>query len=205
MKVSVVIPLYNKGRYVEAAVGSVLAQTLPAFEIVVVDDGSSDDGAERVQAIVDPRVRLVHQQNAGVSAARNHGIALCRGDWVAFLDADDWYHPRFLQELLLAHTSHPQAEMLAAGYRCVGDASAPSEPWDLPTDCPVERIDDLRARWMQDVTFSGPIACARCSRVFRSVNRRAKTWTCGSGSRMKRRWHWCGRRLPPTAPQWPAR
>jgi glycosyltransferase involved in cell wall biosynthesis len=165
MKVSVVIPMYNKGRYVEAAVRSVLAQTLPAFEVIVVDDGSSDDGAQRVRAIGDERVRLVHQQNAGVSAARNHGIALCHGDWVAFLDADDWYHPRFLQELLRARAAFPHADMLAAGYRCVEDAGVPSQSWALPTDCPLELIADLRARWMQDVTFSSSSVAIRADRL----------------------------------------
>lgn len=93
---SVIIPTYNSADTVNAAIDSVLAQTWPAHEIIVVDDGSTDDTAERVRACGE-RVRYLHQPNAGVSAARNHGIRAAAGDWIAFLDADDLYLPDRLQ------------------------------------------------------------------------------------------------------------
>jgi glycosyltransferase involved in cell wall biosynthesis len=94
--ISVVIPLYNKQDYVEQALSSVLQSSYPPHEVIVVDDGSTDNGPQRVRAIADPRVRLISQPNRGVSAARNRGIDEARGEYIAFLDADDYWTPRYL-------------------------------------------------------------------------------------------------------------
>ena len=87
--ISVVIPLYNKEKEIARTLRSVLAQTSQPLEIIVVDDGSTDGGAEVVRAIGSPLVRLVRQSNAGVCAARNRGIAESTGEYIALLDADD--------------------------------------------------------------------------------------------------------------------
>ena len=86
--ISVVVPLYNKADYVEEAITSALAAH-GVREVIVVDDESTDDGPERVARMSDPRIRLIRQKNQGVSAARNRGIHEARGDFIAFLDADD--------------------------------------------------------------------------------------------------------------------
>ena len=149
MKFSYVIPLYNKAAFVGSAVASVLAQTVQPFEIIVVDDGSTDEGAQIVRSIGDPRIRVIQQPNAGVSAARNRGIGMARGDWVVFLDADDWQHPELLAMLARAHEAVPAANMLAGGFRLIRSRDAATvEPWPLPKTCAIERVDDMRARWM---------------------------------------------------------
>lgn len=155
MKFSVVIPLYNKVAYVQSAVRSVLAQSLPPLEVIVVDDGSTDGSAEAVLAIADPRVRLVRQPNGGVSRARNHGISLARGDWVALLDADDWYHPEMLAALAHAHATCPDAAMLTAGFRTIGHQfGADPDSWPVTESFyEVELIEDLRLRWMKTAPF----------------------------------------------------
>ena len=89
--ISVIIPTYNFGRFVTMALESALAQTYPAKEIIVVDDGSTDDTASRL-APYEGRVRIIVQPNRGLSAARNTGIRAGRGDWMALLDADDVWH-----------------------------------------------------------------------------------------------------------------
>jgi glycosyltransferase involved in cell wall biosynthesis len=94
--VSVVIPLYNKGKYIERALTSVLAQTRPPLEIIVVDDGSTDDGPGKVLDLGSQKIRLIRQENRGPGAARNAGLALARGKYVSFLDADDEWLPSFL-------------------------------------------------------------------------------------------------------------
>jgi glycosyltransferase involved in cell wall biosynthesis len=106
MRVSVVIPTYNSGTLVVEAVESVLAQTLPVEEVLVIDDGSTDDTVERL-ARFGPPVRLIRKENGGVATARNRGVEEATGEWIAFLDADDVWHPRKLeiQFSALAHRS----------------------------------------------------------------------------------------------------
>jgi glycosyltransferase involved in cell wall biosynthesis len=94
--VSVIIPAYNRVHYVSAAVESVLAQTFSDFEIIAVDDGSSD-GTHEVLKSFGGRIRLIRQENRGVSSARNTGVRAARGKWIAFLDSDDQWHPEKLE------------------------------------------------------------------------------------------------------------
>lgn len=89
--ISVVIPLYNKEKIVERTISSILKQDFATFEVVVVDDGSTDASLSVVRGIKDDRVRIVEQPNAGPSAARNTGVKNARGKWIAFLDADDQF------------------------------------------------------------------------------------------------------------------
>ena len=95
---SVVIPLYNCRDYIHEAVTSVLDQTFCDFEIIVIDDGSTDGSDEVVKAFDDPRIRYFRQENQGVSAARNAGIEQAQGRFVAFLDADDYWHKQHLEQ-----------------------------------------------------------------------------------------------------------
>ena len=115
-EVSVVIPLYNKGPYIARALNSVLAQTFQDFEVIVVDDGSTDDGAAIVREFDDPRIRLIQQENQGVSAARNRGIAAARAELVAFLDADDEWLPAFIETILRIRALYPNAGLYGTAY-----------------------------------------------------------------------------------------
>lgn len=117
--ISVVIPLYNKANHILNTLQSVLKQTVPAMEIIVVNDGSTDDGALRVERANLPRVTVINRKNQGVSAARNIGIAKASGDYVAFLDADDQWSPLFLQEMCGLIERFPYAGMYASRYQCV--------------------------------------------------------------------------------------
>lgn len=114
--ITVVIPLYNKENTIAKALNSVLAQSYQDFEVVVVDDGSTDNGAAVVELYTDPRIRLISQENAGVSAARNHGIAEARGEYVAFLDADDEWMPEFLEEIVALQQGFPNCRAQATTY-----------------------------------------------------------------------------------------
>ena len=118
---SVIMPLYNKAPYVRKAVESVVGQTYRDWELIVVDDGSTDGGGDIVTAIADPRIRLVRQENAGVSAARNRGVVLSskatfRSPYICFLDADDWWEPTFLEEMAALIERHPDAGIYGTNY-----------------------------------------------------------------------------------------
>lgn len=166
---SVVIPLYNKARFVESTVRSVLDQTHAPLEVIVVDDGSTDDGADRVAAIArsEPRVRLIRQPNGGVSTARNRGIDEARGEWIAFLDADDAWHPEFLAALVRAHQSCPEADMLGTRFHTVVEHTGrPFDPWAVPEAfCETELIEDLRLRWMKNTPLCSSSVAIRAERL----------------------------------------
>lgn len=116
---SIIIPLYNKAAYIEKAVESVLGQTFNDFELIVVDDGSTDDGPQRAERFDDPRMMVVRQNNAGVSTARNNGVARASGEYICFLDADDWWEPTFLEEMHGLITRYPEAGIYGCSYYLV--------------------------------------------------------------------------------------
>ena len=115
-KYSVVIPLYNKQDSIARAIHSVLQQKGQTFELIVVDDGSSDDSVSRVREIHDERIRLVEQANSGASAARNRGIHLAKYPYIAFLDADDQWLPDFLTLISGLIMRFPAAGAYATNY-----------------------------------------------------------------------------------------
>lgn len=114
MKVSVIIPAFNAESTLPRAIDSVLSQTLPPYEVIVVDDGSTD-GTTDVAAAFEG-VRLVRQENRGVSAARNRGVELASGDWIAFLDADDYYYSRRLEDTATALAKVPDADFITGNF-----------------------------------------------------------------------------------------
>jgi glycosyltransferase involved in cell wall biosynthesis len=118
-EISIVIPLYNKALHIGRAVGSVLAQTRQEFEIVVVDDGSTDGGAGVVRGFNDPPIRLVQQPNGGVSSARNRGIREARHELIAFLDADDSWNPKFLEVILDLAARHEEAGAYGTSFEVI--------------------------------------------------------------------------------------
>lgn len=138
MKFSVIIPLYNKAPYIRKALESVLAQTYIDYEVIVVDDGSTDGSFTIVKQFIDERLKvkgeenskaetngyklspinykLIRQANSGVSAARNNGVAQAQGEYLAFLDADDWWEPTYLERMAQLIKDYPDAGLYACNY-----------------------------------------------------------------------------------------
>lgn len=121
---SVIIPLYNKAPYVKKALETVFSQTYTDYEIIVVDDGSTDNSLAVVKEIVeriddrwiDDRLTIISQANAGVANARNSGVSKSHGEYVCFLDADDWWKPTFLEEMDRLIKEYPEAGLYATNY-----------------------------------------------------------------------------------------
>ncbi len=114
--ISIIIPLYNKEKQIAHTLQSVLRQTFQGFEIVIVDDGSTDHSVEEVEKVQDARIRLIYQQNAGVSAARNRGIREAKYDLIAFLDADDEWKPEYLETQYGLYLKYPECSVYACNY-----------------------------------------------------------------------------------------
>ena len=157
--ISVVIPLYNKAAYVEQAVRSALCSAGAADEVIVVDDGSTDDGPQRIAAIADRRVRLLAQANRGVSAARNRGIDAARGDYIAFLDADDCWSEGYLPAIAGLIERFPGCGMYATHYYRFRDDGWREAPRVRGIKPGAQRIDRFFELWS-----SGGLFCT-CSVV----------------------------------------
>lgn len=124
---SVVIPLYNKERYIDATLQSVVAQTWEDYEVLLVDDGSTDGSLSLVEPFLrDSRFRLIRQTNAGVSVARNTGINQARGEYICFLDADDLWLPEYLQTAHDNIMHYPEIRMVVTAYNAF--ETNPSQP-----------------------------------------------------------------------------
>ncbi len=140
-RVSVVIPTFNHAHYLEEAVKSVLTQTLTDWELIVVDDGSTDNTQEIVANLADLRVRYLYQPNRGLGAARNTGIRAARGELVALLDADDIWHPMFLEQAVSVLDSDNDVGAVYAGFQYMRADGTP-----LPTViCRTAEPDSFRA------------------------------------------------------------
>ena len=116
MKFSVVIPLYNKEHYIEATIQSVLNQTCQDFEVLVVDDGSKDNSLALARKFESDRVRIIPQENQGVSVARNTGILNARGEFICFLDADDEWRPDYLGTIDELTVRYPESSIFVTAY-----------------------------------------------------------------------------------------
>lgn len=121
--VSIITPLHNKGEYIAATIQSVLCQTYSHWEMLVVENGSTDDSWEKAQQFQDSRIRLLRSQKQGPGVARNYGLNFATGEWILFLDADDLLEADYLEQQLIAASHHPKAEMIACGWQEFTDSN----------------------------------------------------------------------------------
>ncbi len=128
-QISVILPTCNRAPTVAEAVQSVLAQTWTDFEVVVVDDGSTDDTEGRISRLEDPRIRIIRQERSERCVARNRGIHASWGEYVSFLDDDDRYAPRKLEQQLLFLRAHPEVDFVGSGFFAGEGFRVVQQPW----------------------------------------------------------------------------
>lgn len=129
---SVIIPLYNKAPYIAKSIESVLGQTYRDFEVIVIDDGSTDQSLEAAKAFENKSITIISQPNSGVSTARNNGVKIAKHPYICFLDADDWWHPTFLEEMKRLITDFPDAGIYGSGYYIVKNGQERIAPIGVP-------------------------------------------------------------------------
>lgn len=156
---SVVMPLYNKSQFVRASLEAVLAQTFTEFEVLIVDDGSTDDGVDAIADLLSTKVRVMRQSNAGPGVARNHGILEAKHDWIALLDADDLWMPDHLAALKELIEEFPDIDLATTGFsRSEAGRVAKERP-----GCAVNgyRLNYFRERAHREVVWSSSVAIRR--------------------------------------------
>lgn len=164
--ISVIIPLYNKETGIATALRSILAQTYQDFEIIVVDDGSTDGGVAVVETFNDQRIRLIRQQNAGVSAARNHGFAEAKGKYVSFLDADDEWMPGFLEEIQALQEAYPDCRAQATNYSFCSNGVKSST---ILHKIPFKGERGVLSNYFEVASCSHPPVCSICVCIERKL------------------------------------
>jgi len=133
-KVTVITPAYNAERYLEKTVASLLAQSFQDWELVIVDDGSTDSTPRILESFTDKRIKTIHQKNGGEARARNTGLENAAGEYIAFLDADDLYLPNALEDLSAFLDSHPEYSVVYSdGHICDEE------------DRPLMRLNEIRS------------------------------------------------------------
>lgn len=156
--ISVVIPLYNKEKQIAATLQSVLQQTFQDFEIVIVNDGSTDGSVAAAELVQDARIRIIHQENAGVSAARNRGVAEAKYELIAFLDADDRWKPEYLQTQFELTQKYPDCSVFACNYEFV-HADGSVHP-TIIRKLPFEGQDGILSNYFEVASCSHPPVCS---------------------------------------------
>lgn len=166
-KISIIIPLYNKANYICRALDSVFAQTFDNYEVIVVNDGSTDNGPDMVRKYNDKRLKMISQKNLGPGAARNRGLKECHNPYVTFLDADDEWLPRFLETSVFNLDAHQDCAFSVNGFYIGKDKSlwpgtkmlqVTKGTWRLPVDMDPSLMGAAVAANQQ-----GAVLCRRCA------------------------------------------
>jgi glycosyltransferase involved in cell wall biosynthesis len=160
---TVIIPLFNKENFIESTLISVLHQSLIDFEVLIINDGSTDKSEEKVLKFTDSRIKYFYVENRGVSAARNFGIAKAQSDYITFIDADDYWFPDFLQEMFENINRFPELEVFSAAIEVETSKKV------FPSSYSIVKTGDCEIVNYFDASLKETVICTSCAVFHKSV------------------------------------
>ena len=160
---SVIIPLFNKEKFIEATLKSVLNQTFIDFEILIINDGSTDNSATIIEEFDDPRIRYFLKENAGVSSARNDGIEKAQSNYISFIDADDYWYPDFLEEMFKIIQNYPQQKAFSAAIEIETSKKV------IPASYSIVRTNDCEIVNYFTASSKETVICTSCAVFHKSI------------------------------------
>ncbi len=151
---SVIIPLYNKENFIENTLKSVLNQSFIDFEVIIVNDGSTDTSEKKVLQFNDSRIRYFLKENKGVSTARNYGISVAKSDYISFIDADDYWYPDFLQEMFQNINRFPKEKVFSAAFEIETSKNVISAIYSIDKTSDCELVNYFEASTKESVIWT---------------------------------------------------
>ena len=160
---SIIIPLFNKENFIEKTLKSVLNQSFVDFEVLIINDGSTDKSKEKVLEFKDSRLHYFYQENGGVSAARNFGIAKAQSEYITFIDADDYWYPNFLQEMFENIGRFPELKVFSAAIEVETSKKV------FPSSYSILKTDDCQIVNYFEASFKETAICTSCAVFHKSI------------------------------------
>ena len=160
---SIIIPLFNKENFIENTLKSVLDQSFSDFEVLIVNDGSTDKSEEKVLKFKDNRIQYFYKENSGVSAARNFGIEKAQSNYITFIDADDYWYPNFLQEMFENSNRFPELQVFSAAIEVETSKKI------IPSSYSIIKTADCEIVNYFDASLKETVICTSCAVFHKSV------------------------------------
>ena len=160
---SVIIPVFNKEKFIEATLKSVLNQIFIDFEILIINDGSTDNSAQLIKGFDDPRIRYYYKENSGVSSARNDGIEKAQSNYISFIDADDYWYPDFLEEMYKIIQKHPEQKVFSAAIEIETSKKV------IPASYSIIKTNDHEIVNYFTASYKETVICTSCAVFHKSI------------------------------------
>lgn len=182
---SVVIPVHNKAPHVKRSISSVLDQTHTGFELLIIDDASTDNSIEEIEKFADERIRFFRRESPGPGgyAARNLGVREAASNWIAFLDADDCWNPDHLEKMKTLHHTIPDATLLGAGWFIVEDGNCSLDPYSLRNRNQESHVISIQKYLNGPRPFCTSVVCVRTD-VMKSCGMFDERWNHGADTEL---------------------